>query len=95
MMNEAADQVMDTQIEDRIRSAIVTCLKLKLDPRSIAVDLPLVEKGLGLDSVSILQLVGSIEEEFLITIDDTDIARDLFRDVRSLSDYVRGKLNGN
>jgi acyl carrier protein len=85
---------MSDAVEDRIRSAIVAGLKLKLNPRSIPVDLPLIERGLGLDSVSILQLVGVIEDEFSIVIDDTDITRDLCRDVRSLGDYVRGKLNG-
>lgn len=93
MTGNSAGQAVDGAIEDRIRSAIVAGLKLKLDPGSIAIDLPLIERGLGLDSVSILQLVGLIEDEFSIVIDDTDITRELFRDVRSLADYVRHKLN--
>lgn len=83
----------DNAIENRIKSALVKGLKLKVAPDSIPADLPLIDKGLGLDSVSILQLIGSIEEMFSIRVDDTDITRELFRDIRTLGNYVRRKLN--
>jgi acyl carrier protein len=82
----------EPSVEDRIKATLVDGLGLKLDPAAIPNDMPLIGRGLGLDSVSILQLVGAIEEAFAIQIDDTDINRDLFRDVNTLGGYVRQKL---
>ena len=93
MTEETMEHITDEVIENRIKTALVEALKLKLDPASLPTDLPLIDKGLGLDSVSILQLVGSLEDEFSIRIEDTDITRDLFRDISTLSGYVRQKLN--
>jgi acyl carrier protein len=93
MTEETMEHITDEVIENRIKTALVEALKLKLDPASLPTDLPLIDKGLGLDSVSILQLVGSLEDEFSIRIEDTDITRDLFRDISTISGYVRQKLN--
>ncbi len=82
-----------TSIEDRIKAALVKSLRLNMDPAAIPNDIPLVGKGLGLDSVSILQLVGAVEESFGIEVDDTDINRELFRNVSALAEYVRRKLS--
>ncbi len=83
----------DDSIEYRIKQSLVKDLKLNLDPQVIPNDIPLVGKGLGLDSVSILQLVGAIEREFDISVDDADISRELFTDISTLGVYVRKKLN--
>jgi acyl carrier protein len=80
-------------VEDRIKAALVKSLRLKMDPTAIPDDVPLIGKGLGLDSVSVLQLVGAVEEVFGITVDDTDINRDLFQSVASFAAYVRKKLD--
>lgn len=88
------DSAAGQSVEDRIKAALVKSLRLKLDPSAIPNDVPLIGKGLGLDSVSILQLVGAIEQTFGITVDDTDINRELFRDVNTLGAYVRRKLEG-
>jgi acyl carrier protein len=82
----------EASIEDRIKATLVKCLRLKLNPAAIPNDVPLIGKGLGLDSVSVLQLVGAVEETFGIVVDDTDINRDLFRNVSALAGYVRRKL---
>ncbi len=82
----------DGSIEARIKSALVKSLRLNMDPTVIPSDVPLIGKGLGLDSVSVLQLVGAVEETLGITVDDTDINRDLFQNIQVLADYVRHKL---
>ncbi len=89
---EAEEPQTGHSIEDRIKGALVKSLRLGLDPAVIPNDIPLIGKGLGLDSVSILQLVGAVEEAFGITVDDTDINRDLFQSINSVAAYVRKKL---
>ena len=89
---EAEEAQTALTIEDRIKGVLVKSLRLDLDPSVIPNDIPLIGKGLGLDSVSILQLVGAVEETFGITVDDTDINRDLFQSINSVAAYVRKKL---
>lgn len=79
-------------VEETIKEALVRSLKLKIEPHVIPDDIPLVEKGLGLDSVSILHVVGAVEKTFDITFDDRDIRRELFTDISTLAAYVRQRL---
>ncbi len=80
-------------IEDRIKKVIVERLKLSVDARKISRNTPLIGKGLGLDSVSLQELVVAIEHEFQIGIDDDDINHELLQDINSISKYVFRKLN--
>ncbi len=48
---------------------------------------------LGLDSVAILQLVLGIEEEFGVTIKDSELDSDVFSKMANLIDIIEGKLN--
>lgn len=83
---------MPESIEDRIKNVLVDSLDLELEPGAIPDDMPLIGKGLGLDSVSVLHLIGAVEEAFGIRINDMEIGRGLLRDVASLSAYVRTRL---
>lgn len=83
---------MPESIEGRIKNVLVDSLNLEMDPAAIPDDLPLIGKGLGLDSVSVLHLIGAVEEAFNIQIDDAEIGRGLLRNVASLSGYVRTRL---
>ena len=55
-------------------------------------EVPLMEDGIGLDSVSILEIITGIEEEFELTVEDEEISDELFESISSLIDYVRRKL---
>ena len=48
---------------------------------------------LGLDSVTILQLVLGIEEKFGVTIKDSELDSDVFSKMANLIDIIEGKLN--
>ena len=52
---------------------------------------PLIEGGLNLDSVNLLELLVRIEETFGITVEDEDIRAELFTTIESLADFVRQK----
>ena len=52
----------------------------------------LLGRGIGLDSVEVLQLVTAIEKEFDVTIDDDDLAPEQFRSVGNLITFIECKL---
>src|SRR5262249_49914839 len=55
-------------------------------------DTGLLGTGVGLDSIEILHLVAAIEEEFDLTIDDSELEVRHFETVRSLTALIRRKL---
>ena len=48
----------------------------------------LLGKGIGLDSIEIVQLVAALEEEFGLTIDDDDLLPDYFETLGSLITFL-------
>lgn len=81
----------DERIEDRLKRMMVSRLFLKIPPESIEEDKSLIETY-GVDSVSLLELVVGVEEEFGIQIGDDDFRVKHFETVAALAAFVRGKL---
>jgi acyl carrier protein len=52
----------------------------------------LLGQGIGLDSVEVLQLVGAIEEDFGVTIDDETLEPEHFETIGSVVTFVMGQL---
>jgi acyl carrier protein len=50
----------------------------------------LLGKGIGLDSIEIIQLVAALEEEFELTIDDNDLLPDHFQSLGDLINFLQG-----
>ena len=82
---------MTDRIEDRLKKMIVERLFLKIPPETIEEDKSLIDTY-GVDSVSLLELVVGIEEEFGIQIGDDDFHVKHFETVTALAEFVRGKL---
>ncbi|MDR4498065.1 MAG: phosphopantetheine-binding protein [Candidatus Scalindua sp.] len=79
-------------IEDRVRNVILKRLNLSLDAKKLKRDTPLIGKGLGLDSVRIIELVVGLEEEFKLFFDDSEMSMEIFENIIKLSEYISGKL---
>lgn len=56
-------------------------------------DTDLFELGVGVDSVSTLELVIALEEEFGINIDESEISYEIFSSLGSLTDFVNEYLD--
>jgi len=82
---------MAERIEDRLKQMIVDRLFLKLAPEEIQEDKSLIETY-GVDSVSLLELVVGIEEEFGVVIGDREFKVANFETVATLAGFVRSKL---
>ncbi|MBO0720968.1 MAG: acyl carrier protein [Blastocatellia bacterium] len=73
----------DIQLHDKITRLLSD--KIQIEASSIEVDL--VETGL-LDSLKLVELMTSLEDEFGITISFDEIEIDNFRSVASIAEYV-------
>jgi acyl carrier protein len=83
------------EIEEKIKQILIT--ELEVDPTVLTrcnSRTPLLGRGVGLDSVETLTLVAGIEKEYDIYVEDEDLTVDLFRDIRTLAEYVLGRIGG-
>ena len=81
------------EIEAKIKEILIA--ELEVDPvvlRSCDSCTPLLGRGIGLDSVETLTLVAGIEKEYRIHVEDEELTADLFRDIRTLAEFISGKI---
>jgi acyl carrier protein len=83
--------VSEADIEQRIKQLIVERLFLKMKPEEIADDTPIME-ALGVDSVSVFEIVVGLEEVYGISFENEEFKIETFRTPKSIADYVRRKL---
>jgi acyl carrier protein len=74
------------QLEFEIRKLIAVRMDGAPDPASLAADVPIFSRGLGLDSIGAVELLTEIESRHGLRIDDD--AFDIFDSLTQLVDYV-------
>jgi acyl carrier protein len=82
------------EIEEKIKNILGA--ELAVSPSVLSTvksSTPLLGRGVGLDSVETMALVLSIEEEFGISVPDTDMTATLFETIGSLAAYIAQKLS--
>jgi acyl carrier protein len=85
-----------SEIENKIKDLLVSELKVNrsvIDASSSIT--PLLGQGIGLDSVETMALILAIEEEFEISIPDSDLKAPLFENMEILTQYVLRKVTEN
>jgi acyl carrier protein len=55
----------------------------------------LLGRGVGLDSMEVLQLVVAAEERFDVTIDEGQLKREYFRTVGAFATFLEGRLRSS
>lgn len=85
---------MTERIEDRLKRMIVERLFMSLSPDELDEEKSLLDEY-DVDSVSLLELVVGIEEEFGIAVGDDDFDVDNFETVAKLANFVRLRLPGD
>jgi len=93
MADAGGDEVPDKSIEQTVKELMVERLFLKIAPEQIADDTEIMEE-LGVDSVSVFEIVVGLEESFGISFGDDEFRIETFRTPKSIADYVRRKLEG-
>jgi acyl carrier protein len=79
-----------SHIKDRVRYFISSELSFDSDPSQLGDDEPLL--GTVVDSLGLTQLLSFIEEEFGVTIEDSEITPDNFRSLSLIERLISNKL---
>jgi acyl carrier protein len=83
---------MMQDVEARIKRIIVEKLELGTKTKQLTFETPLIDGGLNMDSINVLELISLIEEEFGIVVGDEDMNIELLGNIGSLAAYVRTQM---
>jgi acyl carrier protein len=84
---------MTNDLRRKLKELLIERLKFEdMTPDDIPDDEPLFGGGLGLDSIDALEIVVMLESEFGIKVKNETSARDSFRSISTLANYVESKL---
>jgi acyl carrier protein len=83
---------MMQDVEARIKRIIVEKLELGTKTKQLTSETPLIDGGLNMDSINVLELISLIEEEFGIVVGDEDMNIELLGNIGSLAAYVRTQM---
>jgi acyl carrier protein len=73
---------------EKIRRLVVGKFNLDIEPRDISAEQSLIELGVGVDSVSTLEFIMELEEEFGVSIDESEVPTGVLETVESLSEFI-------
>lgn len=79
------------EIISKLKDLIVYELDINVKREELSDDSPLLEGGIGLDSISIVNLIVLVEKNFNIRFQDEEITMDLFSDLNTLSSFIESK----
>ena len=85
---------ISADLKTDIKNMIIETLNLQdITPEDIEDDLPLFggDNTLGLDSIDAIELVMAIQRDFKVRIDDQNLAREVLKDVKSITDFINSK----
>ena len=80
-------------LKRKLKELLIERLKFEdMTPDDIPDDQPLFAGGLGLDSIDALEIVVMLESEFGIKVKNETAARDSFKSIATLADFVTARL---
>ena len=83
-----------TQLRTRLKELLIDRLNFDdMSPEDIGDDEALFGDGLGLDSIDALEIVVMLESEFGIKVRNESSAREYFRSIASLADFVQQRTS--
>src|SRR5262245_5112358 len=88
---QTAEAAVSQDILQKLKQIVVEVVELKIAPEEID-DTGNLFNDCGIDSVSIVELVLSLEGQFDITIDESELNFHIFQDFLRLGAFVESKL---
>ncbi len=79
-------------VQERVKKVLLTKHLSGVEVDEISIDTPLIEFGIGVDSVSTLELIVSLEEEFRVAIDEEGIVVEDLATIESLSGLIKKNM---
>jgi acyl carrier protein len=80
-------------IQQKLKEIIANELDVNMNIDEIDSEISLYEDGVGLDSISIVNLIVQIEEKFQIEFLESDMSAGTFSSINALAKYIQGKSN--
>jgi acyl carrier protein len=77
---------------DELKAIIADELDVNLKVDEIDENISLFEDGLGLDSVSLIELISLIENHFRFDFNDSDLNPEFFSNLNVLANFISSKL---
>lgn len=84
---------MSADIKLRVKKVLTENLLKDMKADELGNNAPLIEFGVGVDSVSRLEFLVALEEEFHIKLDESGITPAFFETVDSIADHLSKKLD--
>jgi len=85
---------VSADILDRVRAFVRETFMYAQPDAALPDDALLLERGI-IDSMGVVELVGFLQEEFGIDVEDSEITEDNLGSLRTIDAYVRAKLDGS
>ncbi len=84
---------MSEAITEQLKDIIADKLDVNIQRAEIDSDISLMEDGLGLDSIAIMEFISLIEGQFSFKFDEDELNMDGFRDLQTVTELVASKVN--
>ncbi|MCB0060915.1 MAG: hypothetical protein KDE19_02325 [Caldilineaceae bacterium] len=81
---------METVIE-QLKTIIADQLDANIERAEITREIPLLEDGLGLDSIMLVELISLVEETFHFQFDEDELDMAIFTNLDTLAAFVTAK----
>ncbi len=82
---------MNETLLAEIKQLITNDLRVNLREEEIAVDVSLMEDGLGLDSIAIMEFISLLEARFGFRLQEEELNMDAFANLQSVAALVEAK----
>ena len=82
-------------VSGRVRKVLEASLPHGVITDNIDDDFPLIELGVGIDSVARLELLVALEQEFRVRLDEGEITPEFFESLVDMSRHISGKLGND
>lgn len=80
-----------TNITEKLKSLIANDLDMNIDINNIQEDVSLLEDGVGLDSMAIMEFISLVEEKFGVEFSDEELSMEPFQNLTTLSKSIAEK----
>lgn len=80
------------EITERLKHIIANDLDVNVSEDSIQEDDSLLEGGVGLDSVAVMEFISIIEEKFDFEFSDDELSMEPFQSLNTLGAFVASKM---
>jgi acyl carrier protein len=84
--SEASNSDVATVVGSVLRESLQLGLDVEIDPATV-----LLERGLALDSVAVLEMLLAVETRFGVRIEDCEVTEENLRTVGALARLIAGK----